>query len=60
MHTLSGSAIRQSPALSEQVEELYQKAVGELGIAPQIFYTMTPHEVTLAYQGYLDKKVIRG
>lgn len=54
----SGSAIRQSPALSEQVEELYQKAVGELGIAPQIFYTMTPHEVTLAYQGYLDKKLL--
>lgn len=51
-------AIRESPALSTQVEELYQKAVGELGIAPQIFYTMTPHEVTLAYQGYLDKKLL--
>ena len=54
----SGSAIRLSPTLSEQIEELYQKAVGELGIAPQIFYTMTPHEVALAYQGYLDKKFL--
>lgn len=54
----SGSATRLSPALSEQVEELYQKAVGELGIAPQIFYTMTPHEVTSAYRGYLDKKLL--
>lgn len=38
------------------IEELYRKAVGEMGIAPQIFYEMSPREINIAYQGYLDKK----
>lgn len=37
------------------IEELYRKCVGEMGIAPRIFYEMTPHEIDLAYQGYLDR-----
>lgn len=37
-------------------EELYRKTVGEMGIAPQIFYEMTPYEIELAYKGYLDRK----
>ena len=51
------SAIRVSPTLNDQIEELYQKAVGEIGIAPQNFYDMTPHEIELAYKGYLNKKI---
>lgn len=34
---------------------LYQQAVGVLGIAPPIFFDMTPHEVSLAYDGYVMK-----
>lgn len=39
-----------------EVEELYTKAVGEIGITPTDFYTMTPHEIDLAYEGYLRRK----
>lgn len=38
------------------MEELYRKAVGEMGIAPHIFYEMSPKEITLAYKGYIDRK----
>lgn len=37
------------------IEELYRKAVGEMGMAPHIFYEMTPYEIDLAYKGYLDR-----
>lgn len=39
-----------------RVEELYTKAVGEMGIAPPDFYSMTPDEIDLAYEGYLRRK----
>ena len=39
-----------------EVEELYTKAVGEIGITPNDFYSMTPGEIDLAYEGYLRKK----
>ena len=39
-----------------EVEELYTKAVGEMGIAPNEFYSMTPSEIDLAYEGYLRRK----
>lgn len=39
-----------------EVEELYTKAVGEMGIAPNEFYSMTPGEIDLAYEGYLRRK----
>lgn len=39
-----------------EIEELYTKAVGEIGIAPTDFYSMSPDEITLAYEGYLRKK----
>lgn len=39
-----------------EIEELYTKAVGEIGIAPNDFYSMSPDEITLAYEGYLRKK----
>lgn len=54
----NSSAICVSPTLGDQIEELYKKAVGELGIAPHIFYDMTPHEIALIYQGYIDKKML--
>lgn len=40
----------------KQVEELYQKAVGEINIAPSAAWAMTPHEIELAYAGYLRRK----
>ena len=43
------------PSLYE-IEELYTKAVGEMGIAPNDFYCMSPGEIDLAYEGYLRKK----
>ena len=39
-----------------EIEELYTKAVGEIGIAPTDFYSMSPDEITLAYEGYLRRK----
>lgn len=46
-----------APTLSMyEVEELYTKAVGEVGITPTDFYSMTPHEIDLAYEGYLRRK----
>ena len=38
------------------IEGLYRKAVGEMGIAPQIFYEMSPAEIDIAYQGYIDRQ----
>lgn len=45
-----------SLSIKEQVEELYQLAVGQLGISPQVFFDMTPHEIELCYRGYLSGK----
>lgn len=39
-----------------EVEELYTKAVGEIGITPNDFYFMSPGEIELAYEGYLRRK----
>lgn len=39
-----------------EVEELFTKAVGEIGITPPDFYNMTPYEIDLAYEGYLRRK----
>ena len=39
-----------------EVEELYTKAVGEVGITPNDFYSMSPGEIELAYEGYLRRK----
>lgn len=44
-------------SLFQQIEELYKKAVGEMGIAPHIFYEMTPHEIELAYEGFLNRQI---
>lgn len=39
-----------------EVDELYIKAVGEMGIALNDFFSMSPGEIDLAYEGYLRKK----
>jgi hypothetical protein len=39
-----------------EIEELYTKAVGEIGITPNDFYSMSPGEIDLAYEGYLRRK----
>ena len=39
-----------------EVEELYTKAVGEMGITPNDFYSMSPDEINIAYEGYLRRK----
>lgn len=41
-----------------EVEELFTRAIGEIGITPPDFYNMTPHEIDLAYEGYLRRKEI--
>ena len=52
------SKIDISPTLLSlfEVEELYTKAVGEIGITPNDFYSMSPGEINLAYEGYLRRK----
>ena len=39
-----------------EIEELYAKAVGEIGMAPTDFFSATPEEIELAYKGYLRRK----
>lgn len=39
-----------------EIEELYKKAVGEIGVAPSECLSMTPDEIERAYEGYLRKK----
>jgi len=36
--------------------DLYSKAVGELGISPDIALLMEPDEIELAYIGYLRRQ----
>lgn len=43
------------PTLTE-VEGLYTKIVGEVGIAPSDFWKMTIEEANSAYEGYLQRK----
>ena len=51
------SSLPNPPFLSFlQIQELYTKAVGEVGIAPTEFLQMTPEEIELAYEGYLRRK----
>lgn len=40
----------------EEFKELYSIAIGEIGISPSEFYMMSPHEVDLAYKGYINRK----
>lgn len=39
-----------------EVVELYSLAVGEIGIQPDCFYSMTKEEVNQAYDGYIRRK----
>lgn len=39
-----------------EIEELYRKAIGEIGITPSNFFIMTPEEIELAYEGYMRRK----
>lgn len=42
--------------MTDREKELYRLAVGEMGIAPSEFKTMTEEEITLAYEGYLKRQ----
>lgn len=39
-----------------KIDELFSKAVGEIGMFVQEFWNMTEEEIDLAYEGYLHKK----
>ena len=39
-----------------EIGELYTKAVGEIGMTPSDFFSSTPEEIDLAYEGYLRRK----
>lgn len=43
-----------------EIEELYTKTVGEMGIAPSDFYSMTLSDINLAYEGYLERIEVLG
>lgn len=40
----------------EKVAELYAKAIGEIGIQPSSFWSMTEEEIDWAYDGYMGRK----
>ena len=44
------------PITKEKLDDLYIRGVGEMGISPNIFFTMTEEELELAYEGYLRRK----
>lgn len=39
--------------LSNEIDQLYKKAVGEMQISSTSFWNMTPKEIQLAYLGYV-------
>lgn len=39
-----------------KIKELYQQAIGELGLSLNDFYAMTPEEIESAYQGFIYRK----
>lgn len=39
-----------------KIKELYQQAIGELGLSLSDFYVMTPDEIENAYQGLICRK----
>lgn len=41
---------------SLEIEELYRKALGEIGITLQSFYELTPDEIDIIYEGYIRRK----
>ena len=45
------------PDFSKDIfEQLFEKVVGEIGLNINEFYSMSPHEIDLAYHGYLMRK----
>ena len=54
--SLISNAKTQIPITEMEVAELYRKAVGEVGIQPSDFYSMSRDEIEWAYEGYLRKK----
>lgn len=45
--------------LQTEINELYSKAVGQVGISPTAFYSMTPFEIDLAYIGYIHRQELQ-
>ena len=41
---------------NEKINDLYQDAVGEIGISPNDVWFMTEEEIDLAYKGYIHKQ----
>lgn len=41
-----------------EIEELYTRIVGEMGIAPSDFYQMTLQDINIAYRGFKRRKEI--
>ena len=39
-----------------EIDELYQQAIGEMGLSLNDFYTMTPKEIETSYQGFINCK----
>ena len=45
------------PDFSKEIfEQLFEKAIGEIGLNIDEFYSMSPQEIDLAYHGYLMRK----
>ena len=44
----------------EKIQELYSKAIGEIGMSIEDFFKSTPEEIEMAYVGYLRKKETEG
>ena len=44
---------------NEKIKDLFQQAVGEIGISPTEAWSMTEEEIDLAYEGYIHKQELQ-
>lgn len=40
---------------TQMIEEWYKKGIGEIGLSLSTFYSLTPYELDLAYEGYMRR-----
>lgn len=50
------SSYKNKTISKEKIAELYAKAIGEVGIQPSSFWSMTEEEIDWAYEGYMGRK----
>lgn len=53
---LASEILLLSRPTNEKIKDLFQQAVGEMGISPEDAWIMTEQEIELAYEGYVHRQ----